>query len=342
MVLAETTTGEDTIYYLHGLDLVAQSDGTNTEYFLYDALGSVRQLADDEATPLLTQTYDPYGTVYASVGVGASSYGYTNEYTDATGLLYLRARYYNPSMGRFLNVDPSRQERNLYEYATSNPVMFTDPSGLYPLAPPYQPNGIVTQSQFDVEGYEGNGPYNKGYYNFCGPFSATAIYQNLVDGDNLGIDEIIEDYLFVYVFEGVPSTKGLSWGELRDFTNRIPGIKASLLEYSYDNEVTFYRRIRKNLENKIWPIVGVDYHQVGDHPNYQLIKSDGGNWHWVVLSGLSEDWETTKEPAWRWVRIYNPFVNGSEYYRAATFWEFQPSSREVLWVREEGNAHPIE
>jgi len=52
-----------------------------------------------------------------------------NEYTDATGLLYLRARYYNPRQGRFFQPDPSRQEMNPYQYSLSNPIMFTDPSG---------------------------------------------------------------------------------------------------------------------------------------------------------------------------------------------------------------------
>jgi len=46
MVLAETT-GSDTILYLHGLGLVAQSDGTTTEYFGTDGLGSVRQVMDE-------------------------------------------------------------------------------------------------------------------------------------------------------------------------------------------------------------------------------------------------------------------------------------------------------
>jgi hypothetical protein len=45
LVLAETT-GTETIYYLHGLDLVAQNDGAATEYFAYDGLGSVRQMLD--------------------------------------------------------------------------------------------------------------------------------------------------------------------------------------------------------------------------------------------------------------------------------------------------------
>jgi hypothetical protein len=66
MVLAETT-GQDSIYYLHGLDLVAQSDGTTTDYLAYDGLGSVRQVLDDAGVPLLTQTFDPYGNLLARV-----------------------------------------------------------------------------------------------------------------------------------------------------------------------------------------------------------------------------------------------------------------------------------
>jgi len=129
MVLSETT-GEDTIHYLHGLGLVAESDGTSTDYFLTDGLGSVRQLADPTAGVLLAQTFDPYGNLYASAGAGQSAFGFANEYTDATGLLYLRARYYNPAQGRFLNMDPSRQEQNPYWYVGGNPVLYTDPAGL--------------------------------------------------------------------------------------------------------------------------------------------------------------------------------------------------------------------
>jgi hypothetical protein len=54
MILAETT-GSETIHYLHGLDLVAESDGAATDYFLYDGLGSTRQLADPSGEVLLAQ-----------------------------------------------------------------------------------------------------------------------------------------------------------------------------------------------------------------------------------------------------------------------------------------------
>ena len=131
MVLAEQT-GSETIAYLHGLDLVAQSDGVTTEYFAYDGLGSVRQVADATGSPLLAQTFDPYGSVFASVGSGTSSFGFTGEQTDPNGLVCLRARYYQPGTGQFFQPDPSRKQTNLYQYALANPISYTDPSGEIP------------------------------------------------------------------------------------------------------------------------------------------------------------------------------------------------------------------
>jgi YD repeat-containing protein len=105
MVLAETT-GTDTIYYLHGLDLVAQNDGVSTEYFGYDGLGSVRQVLDRAGSVLFTQVFDPYGNPYASAGADSTSWGFTGEQTDSNGLIFLRARYYDPRQGKFLQRDP--------------------------------------------------------------------------------------------------------------------------------------------------------------------------------------------------------------------------------------------
>jgi RHS repeat-associated protein len=134
MVLSETT-GTETVTYLHGLDLVAQSDGTDTRYFAYDALGSVRQVLDDTGAPVLAQTFDPYGNGYEKSGTFQSGWGFTGEQVDGTGFVYLRARYYSPGMGRFMQMDPSRQERNPYLYSYNNPTNYTDPSGLKPTLP---------------------------------------------------------------------------------------------------------------------------------------------------------------------------------------------------------------
>ena len=50
------------------------------------------------------------------MGAGTSRYGWTGEQVDSSGFVYLRARYYAPSMGRFMQMDPSRQEVNPYPY----------------------------------------------------------------------------------------------------------------------------------------------------------------------------------------------------------------------------------
>jgi RHS repeat-associated protein len=95
-----------------------------------------RQVADSSGAVLLAQTFDPYGSPYsqsiASSWPGDTSFGFAGEYTDANRLVFLRARYYNPTMGRFFQLDPSRQEMNPYQYTLGNPVKYTDPSGKSP------------------------------------------------------------------------------------------------------------------------------------------------------------------------------------------------------------------
>jgi RHS repeat-associated protein len=57
---------------------------------------------------------------------------YSGEYTDhETGYQYLRARYYDPNIGRFVSEDPIFDGNNWYSYAANNPVMYVDPTGLY-------------------------------------------------------------------------------------------------------------------------------------------------------------------------------------------------------------------
>jgi RHS repeat-associated protein len=71
--------------------------------------------------------------------VCGSSYGYAGEWTDASGLQYLRARYDAPQQGRFVTRDPfpgiltEPASLTPYTYALNNPVMYTDPSGETPL-----------------------------------------------------------------------------------------------------------------------------------------------------------------------------------------------------------------
>ncbi len=125
--------------YLYGHGRIAQSPITQSpnhqmEYFLGDALGSVRQLTDQTGAVTFAQTYDPYGVVTTSTGSSASGYGFTGEYQQ-DGLVYLRARHYAPGMGRFLTRDtwPGEVNRplslNRWGYVEGNSVNFVDPTG---------------------------------------------------------------------------------------------------------------------------------------------------------------------------------------------------------------------
>ena len=74
--------------------------------------------------------------VTSSVGSFYSAFGYTSEYTgDSTDLIYLRDRYYDPDMGRFLTGDSWKgnadqpMSYNLWNYVQSNPINYTDPTG---------------------------------------------------------------------------------------------------------------------------------------------------------------------------------------------------------------------
>jgi RHS repeat-associated protein len=110
-----------------------QASGAATSS-LGDALGSVRYQTDSTGSVTGTATYGAYGDVCSQTGA-ASPFGFTGEQMDSTGLLYLRARFYDPSLGRFLSGDtldvsgPGSTGYNRFIYAQDDPTTFTDPSG---------------------------------------------------------------------------------------------------------------------------------------------------------------------------------------------------------------------
>src|SRR5207244_6106794 len=74
-----------------------------------------------------------WGNFLAALGT-IPLYGYTGREPDATGLIYYRNRYYDPTIGRFIQRDPIGMDggMNLYAYVNANPVNFTDPMGTLP------------------------------------------------------------------------------------------------------------------------------------------------------------------------------------------------------------------
>jgi RHS repeat-associated protein len=116
-----------------------------TYYFHPDHLGNIRYMTKpvSGSEPLLIwQTaYTPYGERLSSSenGTMTTHKTYTGQSDDLTGLMYYNARYYDPSIGRFITADdvipdPDKsQSYNRYMYVDGNPVNGRDPSGHWSL-----------------------------------------------------------------------------------------------------------------------------------------------------------------------------------------------------------------
>ncbi|HWH25193.1 MAG TPA: RHS repeat-associated core domain-containing protein [Pseudolysinimonas sp.] len=125
--------GVHSYVYGPGLTPIAQIDTTGTVEYLYgDNLGSVRTVTNDAGSVVSSTDYDPYGNVTTHAGTSDSQIGYTGAWTDPTsGLVYLRARDYDPGTHQFLTVDPALTATHQpYAYVGNNPLGATDPTGL--------------------------------------------------------------------------------------------------------------------------------------------------------------------------------------------------------------------
>lgn len=110
--------------------------GEGVFFPLADQLGTVTRVLDDTGAEVAAYDYDTFGNLLAASGThpaAAGRFGYAGrEYDAATGLYYLRARWYDPDLGRFLSEDPlglSLCEPNLYRYAANSPLRRRDPTG---------------------------------------------------------------------------------------------------------------------------------------------------------------------------------------------------------------------
>ena len=137
MVL-ETELGGSTLasYVLGGTELLSQTRGGATSYYLHDGQGSTRALSDDSGAATDAYAYTAFGELYAQAGPTTNAYLYTGQQFDSlTGLYSLRARYYDPLVGRFLSRDDfaynnlSPLELNRYVYTANNPINNIDPTG---------------------------------------------------------------------------------------------------------------------------------------------------------------------------------------------------------------------
>jgi RHS repeat-associated protein len=175
-VLSDGTTD-----YLYGNGRIAQMN-TTAEYFLGDALGSVRQMTDATGAITFTRGYDPYGVVTYTTGASQTEFGFTGEqYVDSTQLLYLRARHYSPTDGRFTSRDTWSGDvnrplsLNRWMYVEGNPVNRVDPTGHTPIS-----RGYMEGYSFSAGILEGNIQGKEIVYDYATMTRARFTYTGMV------------------------------------------------------------------------------------------------------------------------------------------------------------------
>ena len=116
-----------------GIDEVFQrTDSAGARSFLTDALGSTLALTDSTGTTQTSYTFEPFGNTTSSGVSSTNSFAYNGRELDGTGLYFSRARYYHPTLQRFISEDPIGFEGgiNSYAFVSNSPTNFFDPLGL--------------------------------------------------------------------------------------------------------------------------------------------------------------------------------------------------------------------
>ncbi len=122
-------------------NLLSRREASGTRRYYYpDGLGSTIALTDETGSVVASMLYDAWGQVRASNGTSQGKYRYTGaELDEATGLYHLGARFYDPTIGRWLGEDPARLGNfsplslNLYAFAWNMPTGLVDYTGLSPI-----------------------------------------------------------------------------------------------------------------------------------------------------------------------------------------------------------------
>ncbi len=134
-VVREVAGGAE-LNYLRGLDIdepLARIEASATSYYLADALGSILALVDVNGNVTTSYAYGPFGDSFVTGSPSPNAFLFTARENDGTGLYCYRARYYGPSLFRFIAEDPlgpPMNDANAYSYVGNNPLALIDPLGM--------------------------------------------------------------------------------------------------------------------------------------------------------------------------------------------------------------------
>jgi len=145
LVEEANSSGTEVASYSQGLNIdepLAMERSSVASFYEADGLGSVTSLSSGAGALAQTYTLDSFGKQTAATGSLTNPFQYTARESDTeTGLYYYRARYYDPTTGRFIGEDALRFEAssNFYSYLSNDPTSWLDPSGLCKVDVRYTP-----------------------------------------------------------------------------------------------------------------------------------------------------------------------------------------------------------
>ncbi len=132
-VVAEETGNGTITRYIRGLGIISSDSEEAKTYYHYvsDEQGSITHILSEDAEILNHYRYDAFGNIIQKTEKVENRFCYNGEMLDpVTQQYYLRARFYNPVIGRFTQEDTYYGDGlNLYQYCQANPVGYVDPSG---------------------------------------------------------------------------------------------------------------------------------------------------------------------------------------------------------------------
>jgi len=126
-----------TRYYIHGLGLLAMVTSSDQLYvYHFNAVGSTVAITDSGQNIVNKYAYTPFGIIANQQETINQPFKFVGQHgvmTEPNGFYYMRARYYDPEVGRFISEDPlgfDGGDVNLYVYVGNNPVLLIDPYGM--------------------------------------------------------------------------------------------------------------------------------------------------------------------------------------------------------------------
>ena len=109
---------------------ISRTQGSTTSYYMKNAHGDIVRAVTESAGKTFSATYNAWGEIMDSDNGSGNPIGYAGEFHDEeSGTIYLRGRYYDPEIRRFITEDHAKDGWNWYAYCWNNPVMFVDSWG---------------------------------------------------------------------------------------------------------------------------------------------------------------------------------------------------------------------